>query len=50
MKTTETHDNSKALLHIKCCIINITTKLAAKESHVYDMEESDTFSKEAGVC
>lgn len=49
MKTTETHDNSKALLHIKCCIINITTNLAAKKSHVYGVVESDIFEGGRGL-
>lgn len=35
--------------HIICCIINITTKLAARESHVYGLVQSETFSEETGV-
>jgi len=49
MKMTEPDDNSQALFHIICCIINITTKLAARESHVYGLVQSETFSEETGV-
>lgn len=49
MRMTEPQNNSKALFDITSCIVNITTKLAAKESCVHGLVKSETFSKEVGV-
>lgn len=49
MKMTEPGDNSKVLFDITCCIIDITTKLAAKESCIHGLVESETLLKKVKV-